>query len=162
MNLPDILTHILVGISLALLVRWDGPRSEQMLIIMGSVLIDIERPVTWLLESTPFYWIGISSGFHSLLGALVLSYFSATCFNIESSSVRKSFMFIFLGCISHLALDMIMYPWGELGVPLLYPLKISFSFNLFWPDFWYYPLIGLAALAVAVGIRQLELFWHSK
>jgi hypothetical protein len=46
-----------------------------------------------------------------------------------------------------------MYPWIEMGLYLLYPLKIAFSFNLFWPDFPWYPLIGLSILFLALGAR---------
>jgi membrane-bound metal-dependent hydrolase YbcI (DUF457 family) len=157
--MPDVLTHFLVGVALALLIRKDGPRSEQMLIVLGAVIIDIERPITWLLESTPFYWIGLTSAFHSILGAVILSYVGAACFDLGTPFSGR-FMLILYGCASHLLLDMMMYPWGELGVPLLYPLKLSFSFNLFWPDFCYFPLIGLALLATVFCIRILSAAMH--
>ncbi len=153
--MPDVLTHLLVGVSLALLVRKDGPRSEQMLIVLGAVLIDIERPITWLLADTSLYWIGLVSAFHSILGAVVLSYFAAACFDLENSIIKKRFELLIVGCISHLLLDMVMYPWAELGLQLFYPLKISFSFHLLWPDFWFYPIFGFTLLTAALCIRYL-------
>ncbi|MCK5264908.1 MAG: metal-dependent hydrolase [Candidatus Thorarchaeota archaeon] len=156
--MPDVLTHLLVGVSLALLIRMDGPRFEQMLIVLGAVLIDIERPISWLLADTPLYWIGLGSAFHSILGAVVLSYFAAACFDLENSMFRERFKLVLIGCSSHLLLDMAMYPWAELGLQLLYPLKIRFSFHLLWPDFWWFPLIGVACLLGAFIIRYIIIF----
>ncbi len=154
--MPDVLTHLLVGVSLALLIRKDGPRSEQMLIVLGAVLIDIERPISWLLADTPFNWIGLGSAFHSILGAVVLSYFAAACFDLENSVFWGRFKLVFIGCASHLLLDMVMYPWAELGIQLLYPLKIRFSFHLLWPDFWWFPLIGVFTLLVAFILKHFS------
>lgn len=159
--MPDVLTHLLVGVSIALLIRKDGPRSEQMLIVLGAVLIDVERPISWLLADTPYYWIGLGSAFHSILGAVVLSCFAAACFNLESSNFREQFKLLLIGCATHLLLDMVMYPWSELGLQLLYPLKIRFSFHLLWPDFWWYPVFGLACLLVTVTISHLMTLTNS-
>jgi len=155
---PDVFTHLLVGISLALLIRTDGPRSEQMLIVLGAVLIDIERPLSWLLADTPFNWIGLGSAFHSILGAVVLSYFAAACFDLDNSDFKERFKLVLLGCGSHLLLDMVMYPWAELGLQLLYPLKISFSFHLLWPDFWLFPIFGGTVLSTVLCIRYFSRF----
>jgi len=152
---PDVFTHLLVGCSLALLVRMDGPRSEQMLIVLGAVLIDIERPLSWLLADTPFYWIGLGSAFHSILGAVVLSYFAAACFNLEKSVFLERFKLLLIGCVSHLLLDMMMYPWSELGLQLMYPMNNRFSFHLLWPDFCCYPLFGIITLVLTICIRYL-------
>ena len=150
--MPDVFTHLMVGASLALLLRPRGSRAEQMLIILGAVLIDIERPVSLLLETVGFSWIGLVTAFHSILGAIVLSYFAATCFKMDGSSVKSRFILILIGCSSHLLLDMVMYPWAEHGLALFYPLMVRFSFHLVWPDFWLFPLFGAAALAVAIVI----------
>jgi hypothetical protein len=152
--MPDVLTHFLVGVALALLIRKDGPRSEQMLIILGAVSIDIERPITWFLETTPYYWIGIGPACHSLLGAVVLSYAGAACFDLERAPFGDRFRLILYGCASHLLLDLTMYPWTELGLYLFYPLKIAFSFHLLWPDFFLYPLFGIGCLVLALVIRR--------
>jgi hypothetical protein len=151
--MPDVLTHLLVGISIALLIRMNGPRSEQMLVVLGAVLIDAERPIMWLLQNTPFYWIDLTSAFHSIIGAVILSYVAATCFHLENVALDRRFMLILIGCTSHLILDVTMYPWAELGLYLFYPLKVAVSFHLFWPDFWLYPLIGVASLLFALGVR---------
>jgi len=150
---PDVLTHLLVGISIALLIRMNGPSSEQMLIVLGAVLIDIERPISWLLEVTPFYWIDLGSAFHSILGAIVLSYFAAACFKMETNVFKDRFKLLLIGCASHLLLDLVMYPWAELGLQLLYPMKIPFSFHLLWPDFSWFPLIGIILLLGSLSIK---------
>ena len=152
--MPDVLTHLLVGASVALLVQRDGNRVEQALVILGAVIIDIERPVTWILSRLDFDWIGLTSAFHSILGAVVLSYFAAACFVLEDTPLRTRFGLIFLGCASHLFLDTIMYPWSELGIPFLYPLKLVFSFHFFWPDFWFYPLFGVIVLTTVLIVNR--------
>ena len=153
--MPDVFTHFLVGVSVALLVRKDSSRAERMLIVLGAVLIDIERPFSWLLANTEFYWIELTLAFHSILGAVFLSYSAAACFDLEHTNFRERIKLILIGCTVHLLLDMIMYPWEERGLYLLYPLKITFSFNLLWPDFWWFPVFGVASLLVALGIRYL-------
>ena len=153
--MPDVFTHFLVGVSIALLVRKDGSRAERMLIVLGAVLIDIERPFSWLLANTEFYWIELTPAFHSILGAVLLSYAAAACFDLEHTNFRERIKLILIGCTVHLLLDMTMYPWEERGLYLLYPLKITFSFNLLWPDFWWFPVFGVASLLLALGIRYL-------
>ena len=153
--MPDVLTHFLIGLSIALLVRKGGSKAERMLIVLGAVLIDIERPFSWLLANTAFYWIELTPAFHSILGAIFLSYSAAACFNLEHTTFSERVKLILIGCTCHLLLDMTMYPWGERGLYLLYPLKITFSFNLLWPDFWWFPVFGVASLLVALGIRYL-------
>ena len=153
--MPDVFTHLMVGTSVALLARRDDNRVEQMLIVLGSVLIDIERPVTWLLEGTPLKWIGLGSAFHSILGAVVLSYFAAVCFNLDGVEFKNRFLLILMGCASHLLLDLIMYPWVEIGLYILYPLKIPFSFNLLWPDFWLFPVFGFVIFLIAICFRYI-------
>ncbi len=160
--MPDVLTHLLIGVSLALLIRKDGPKTEQMMIILGAVLIDIERPISWLLFDTPLYWIGLGSAFHSILGAVVLSSFAAACFNLDTCVFRERFKLVFIGCISHLLLDMVMYPWAELGLQLLDPLTIRFSFHLLWPDFWWYPVFGAICLLIVLSIRYFIVVSKSK
>ncbi len=153
--MPDVLTHLLVGLTVALLFRRDGSKPEQMLIVLGSVLIDIERPFSWLLSSTEFYWLVPTSAFHSILGAVLLSYFAAAYFALEHTNSKERGKLILIGCLTHLLMDLTMYPWVESGLYLLYPLKITFSFNLFWSDFWWYPMFGVTSLLVAFGIRYL-------
>ena len=154
--MPDVLTHLMVGVSIALLVRRDDDRIEQMMIILGAVLIDIERPFSWILDATDLYWIELGPAFHSLVGAVMLSYFAAACFGTEQPAFNKRFILILIGCISHLLLDMIMYPWVEMGIFLLYPLKVAFSFHLFWPDFFLFPIIGFACIILALIIRYYQ------
>ena len=154
--MPDVLTHLLVGVSIALLVRRDDNRREQMMVVIGAVVIDIERPFTWFLSVTEFYWLELGTAFHSVLGAIVLAFAVSALFDIEQSRLQTRFWLILLGCASHLLLDLIMYPWVEVGLLLLYPLKIPFSFNLLWPDFWLYPLIGFGSLLLALGCKYIS------
>ena len=153
--MPDVLTHLLIGVSLAILIRPRGTRSEQMLIVLGALLPDIERPTTWLLEAIGLDWVGLGFAFHSILGTFVLSCVMANCFVLNDINFRCKFVFVFAGCMSHLFLDMMMYPWVEYGLYLLYPIRMAFSFHLLWPDFWWYPVIGLGCFLIALLIGFL-------
>jgi membrane-bound metal-dependent hydrolase YbcI (DUF457 family) len=155
--MPDVLTHLLVGVSIALLVVRDDNRIEQMMIILGALIIDIERPFTWLLQMIDLGWLELTSASHSIVGALVLSYFAASCFFLNKTIFKRRFILIFIGCASHLILDLVMYPWAEIGLYLLYPVKIVFSFNFLWPDAWLYPVFGLAFFLITVGIKYLDM-----
>jgi hypothetical protein len=137
------------GIALAMLVCIHRSKEEGMLIVLGSVLIDIERPFTWIISATELSWISLSSAFHSILGAVSLSFFAASCFQSEILEFSYRFKLIFIGCIEHLVLDMIMFPWYEQGLYLFYPLKIPFAFHIFWSDYTGYPIFGITALAVS-------------
>ncbi len=151
--MPDVTTHLLVGAALALLLRKDGPRSEQMLVIIGAVIIDAERPFSWLLRGTALEWVDLVSGFHSILGAVALAYVTAAFIAVDGTTTRSRFALVLIGCASHLIMDMMMYPWAELGIYVLYPLKVAFSFHLLWPDFAFYPLIGLAIFGLVALYR---------
>lgn len=153
--MPDVLTHLLFGVSLAMLIRRDDNRPEQMLIVLGAVIIDIERPITWLLAATELYWLNLVRATHSILGAVVLAYFAAACFQMERTSFLKRFQLISIGCASHLFMDLTMHPWIEMGLRLFYPLGIPFSFGLFWSDYWWYPLYGAVFLLAATTIRYV-------
>jgi hypothetical protein len=150
--MPDVSTHFMFGIALAMLVCIRRSKEEGMLIVLGSVLIDIERPVSWILRGTVLEWITLSSGFHSILGAFSLAFFASSCFDSEMFGFWYRFKLIFIGCIEHLVLDMIMFPWAEHGLYLLYPIKIPFAFHIFWSDYSGYPLLGFIALAVSFTI----------
>ena len=154
--MPDVLTHLLIGISIAILIRPKGTRAEQMLIILGALLPDVERPVTWILNGIGFDWVGLSPAFHSVLGITVLSYIIAACFVLDGVSFNSKFTLVFIGSISHLFLDMVMYPWAEHGLYLFYPIRLAFSFHLFWPDFWWYPLFGFLFFLVTLCIARFR------
>ena len=151
--MPDISTHLMIGAAVALLLGKETDKKQFIMVLLGSIIIDIERPITWLVSDTSFYWLEPIDGFHSILGAVLLSIFAASCFVSKTIDWRTRFGLVFSGAVSHLLMDMTMWPWGELGINLLYPLKIAFSFQLFWPDFMWYPLIGLLILAVTIALK---------
>ena len=147
--MPDVSTHLMCGIALALLVSVKRSKKEGMLIVLGSVLIDIERPFSWILNSLDLSWIGLTSAFHSILGAFALSYFAASCFTWKEVEFWSRFKLILVGCTEHLLLDLTMHPWEETGLYLLYPLKIPYSIGLVWSDYIWFPLYGILALSIA-------------
>ena len=153
--MPDVLTHLLIGVSLVILIRPKGSRAEQMLIIVGALLPDVERPVTWVLNAAGLDWIGLTSATHSIVGVIVLSYVAAACFVLDGVTFRGKFALVFAGCVSHLLLDLVMYPWIEYGLYLFYPIKLAFSFHLVWPDYWFYPFVGVICVLFALLVYYL-------
>jgi hypothetical protein len=154
--MPDLLTHVIVGLSAGLLLYERESRESIVLIVLGSILIDIERPITWILQFIGIQSVSLTQGFHSILGAILLSFVVASLVETNSTSRLQRFRLVLLGTATHLLLDMTMYPWEELGLFLLFPLRLPFSFNLFWPDFMFYPLIGLGILGVSLGIVYIK------
>ena len=147
--MPDISTHFLFGIALALLINVKS-REERYLVVIGSVMIDIERPLTVIARILDLKALKLSVPFHSLFGCFFLSITIASFFKLDEVENRKQVALLFLGGILHLLLDMSLFPWEEKGIFLLYPLKISFSFNLFWPGFLGYPLIGVIICLISI------------
>ncbi|MFX0091637.1 MAG: hypothetical protein ACFFBD_07725 [Candidatus Hodarchaeota archaeon] len=148
--MPDFLTHLMFGTALALVWRPQN-REEGMLIILGAVLIDIERPFTLLLMNIPdLYWLSLVLPFHSPLSSLCLAFAASSCFKMDQADFWSRFKLIEGGCVLHLCLDYTMYVWEEMGFFPLYPIKIPFSFHLVWPGFFWAPL-GIIALISAGG-----------
>jgi len=129
-------------------------REEGVLLILGSLLIDIERPISLIMLALGSDW-ALSGGFHSIIGALCLAYSAALIIETEEIKLKKRFLIIFIGCIVHLLADLTMYKWEERGFYLLYPLKIPFSFHLVWNGFLWFPVIGILAVLTALLIRLL-------
>lgn len=150
--MPDVLTHVLIGLSVAVLVWGVRITEKSVLMVLGSILPDIERPLTWILQQTSLNWLDLKLLTHSLLGGAVLSFFAATCFitSNQKNRLRNTFVIFFFGTVLHLLADMTMYQWEELGIHLFYPLKIPFSFNIVWPDFVYFPVIGLCIFGASI------------
>jgi hypothetical protein len=151
---PDVTTHLLFGISLAIILCRHRCREEGLFVILGSVVVDSERPLSLLLN-----YLGYSHDFtaalHSLLGIVVISWAAATAFQTEKVEFGTRFKLILLGTVLHLLLDLTMHPWPERGLYLLYPLKIPYSFGLVWSDYPYFPFFGLLVLFIAVLLRVL-------
>ena len=149
-RLPDIFTHLLFGIALELI--WNPEsREEGMLIVMGAVLTDVERPFTLLLDLLGFSWLNLVAAFHSFLATLFLVFAASSCFEMKHADFWSRFRLIEGSCILHLLLDLTMYVWEELGYYLLYPLKIRFSFHLVWSGFVWFPFVGVLAVTLAGG-----------
>jgi hypothetical protein len=139
----------MIGLSTALILFPKARKEEWMLVVLGSILLDIERPLSILLRDSSLGWLELTEGTHSIIGALALSFFAASCFIHMNLDFTQRFRLVLLGCATHLIMDMTMWPWAEYGVKLLYPLRLPISFNLIWGDSVIYPLIGMIALLFA-------------
>ena len=151
--MPDVFTHLMFGLAAAIL--WKPKfREEGVLLVLGSLLIDIERPVSLLMRAVGVNW-SLTGGFHSILAALCLAYSAALLIEVKEIKLQRRFTIVFIGCLLHLLADLSMYKWEERGFYLLYPLKIPFSFHLVWSGFYWFPAIGILAVASALLIRVL-------
>ena len=147
--MPDVSTHLMFGLALGLLVYLYRTKEEAMLVVLGALLPDIERPITWIMLVTGYDVIHLTSATHSIMGILILSYFASSCFIWKDVNFQSRFKLILLGSIEHLLLDLTMHPWAERGLYLLYPLNIPYSFGFFWSDYSWYPIYGIVALIIA-------------
>ncbi len=149
--MPDVFTHLMFGLAAAIL--WKPKfREEGVLIILGSLLIDIERPFSLILLSLGSKWT-LTGGFHSIIAALCLAYSAALMIEVKEIKLKRRFSIIFIGCLLHLLADLSMYKWEERGFYLLYPLKIPFSFHLVWSGFYWFPIVGILAVSLALLAR---------
>jgi membrane-bound metal-dependent hydrolase YbcI (DUF457 family) len=140
---------------LSLVILWKPKlREEGVLLILGSLLIDIERPISFIMLVLGGDW-GLTGGFHSIIAALCLAYSAALIIEIEEIKLKRRFLIVFLGCLFHLLADLTMNKWKERGIYLLYPLKIPFSFHLVWGGFLWFPVIGILAVILALLVRLL-------
>ena len=89
--MPDVSTHLMCGIALTILVCHDKSRKEGFLVVIGSVLVDIERPLSWISKYLGFEGISLYTGFHSFLGVLALSFFAASCFQWNDVNFNSRF-----------------------------------------------------------------------
>ncbi|MFW9851117.1 MAG: metal-dependent hydrolase [Candidatus Thorarchaeota archaeon] len=155
-KIPDIFTHIMIGLSIGLIIEREYNHESFLMLALGSIIIDIERPFVWVIDwlNLPLY--GLTSGFHSILGALVLCYVVTNLFHGDGIELRNRYVLLLIGAVSHLILDMTMYPWEERGIFLLYPIRIAFSFNLFWTDYFLYPLYGIITLGIAFALHKIR------
>ncbi len=154
--MPDLFTHVLVGATIAILTNSHRDKEKLTMLLIGSILIDAERPFTWLLEFMGYGTYSLTAGFHSILGACLLSMAAALLFDETKLKRKEIFGYLIVGAASHLLMDMTMGPWDEQGLYLLFPLKIPFSFHLFWSDFMFYPVIGMGLLLFAIIIYWLR------
>lgn len=129
--------HILGGIGLGLLV--DRYIEKELVInyfnidfvfyylgiALGSLIPDIDTPKSWigkrlLFLSWPIYKLFNHRGLtHSLAFTLFLTFVISNLFHNEQFTKG-----IFIGCLSHLILDM----FDLKGIPLLYPIKRRYRF----------------------------------
>ena len=148
-DMPDVTTHLLFGISAALLVCRNRLREEDVLLRLGSLLIYTECPVSILLKALSYTYHDLTAAFHSLLSIIAIPYAGATAFQMEDVDFVSHFKLLLMRAILHLCLDLTLHPWPGHGLYLVYPLKISYSFGLVWSDYPYFPLFALLAFAIA-------------
>jgi membrane-bound metal-dependent hydrolase YbcI (DUF457 family) len=107
--------------------------------ILGSVMPDLERPLSYLFmfifQNIPslqgFFYSVFNSLFHTLLGVLLIAIFLTSFF--PHDDFKLIFLAFFSGGVLHLLLDSIMWPWHGLGIQWFWPLPWRFSFHLVWP-----------------------------
>ena len=164
--MPDWLTHmgiayvIIWGISKA--PKFDSRfRKYYWLFMIGMVAPDLDRiirMVAQLLDFTTLLNLSYSLTYitHSFLGVALISLF-ITAFFPREKDLKFIYLAVLVGGLGHLTADLIMYPWGGMGLFLLFPLKgseFAFSFHLVWPG-GFIPLYITAAFVLGTVIIDL-------
>jgi hypothetical protein len=150
--MPDLFTHLMIGASILLL--GNAKKKETwILFLLGNIMVDFERPVSLVIKWLGWDWINITMIFHSFLAILALSLSFACFFDDSVLSYKQRFGLLFLGGNIHLLVDLTMHAWEEVGIFLFYPLKVPFSFNLFWPGNLIYPIVGSIIFLIAFAVR---------
>ena len=160
-EIPDWLAHI----GITYLIIWFISKIDKydqrfhnyyVFFFIGGVMPDLERLLSIIAELIQNYQLKeffsavLTSGFHTIVGVVVLAIAMTQFFPKENS--KWVFCAFFLGGLSHLLLDMVMWPWPSMGLSLFYPLlfgpRYTFSFHLVWPG-GFAPLI---IISCTVGI----------
>lgn len=109
----------------------------------------------WVLLGVACRALGIAIPRHRSITAIVhaLTMAGVTALvvasGIDTTQVLPWAMLV--GCLAHLAGDLIT----DQGVPLLWPLRTRFSFDLIDTNGWVEPVIGVAATIAAVALAAL-------
>jgi hypothetical protein len=153
--MPDLFTHLVFGTAF-LMLAYPKNRESWILYLLGNIMVDFERPVSLFVKWLGWDWnyIGL---FHSFLSVFMLALSISYIIDSSILTQKQRFSLLFLGGLTHLLADLTMHPWSEIGIYLFYPLKIPFSFNLFWPGYIGYPFIALAILLICIAIRIFAL-----
>ncbi|MFX1449697.1 MAG: metal-dependent hydrolase [Promethearchaeota archaeon] len=169
--IPDWLTHIgviyLIIWSLSKIEKFDLKcRKYYIFFLIGGVMPDLERILALVAEFIgeyqlkEFFSVVFTSGFHTILGVVCVSFAMVSFFPNENTKlVFTSFL---LGGLTHLLLDLIMWPWPNMGLVLFYPFftgpRATFSFHLVWPG----GFIALIIISVSVVITLIIDFFQKK
>lgn len=129
--------------------------------MIGTVAIDLDRiirMVAQLLDFTTLLNLSYSLTYvtHSFLGVALVSLF-ITAFFPREKDIKWIYLTFVVGGLSHLLLDMIMYPWAGMGQYLFFPLtgsEFAYSFHLVWPG-GFIPLYVTAVLVFVTVVVDL-------
>jgi len=156
--IPDWISHLCFTYILSRVIRLDI--KTRPIFLIGALLPDFERFMTLLSRyigsqsAEQFFIRMLSQPFHSLLGIFLLSIFISTFFTKEK--MRPTFLLLFVGGLTHILLDMLMWPWGG-GYSLLFPLlgtNYKYGFGLIWP--------GNTTLPVILSITTIFLLIYNQ
>ncbi|MHA1270375.1 MAG: hypothetical protein ACTSPY_11350 [Candidatus Helarchaeota archaeon] len=168
--MPDWVAHICVAYIVIWIVsktKFDNAfKKYYSIFILGNLLPDLQKPFDYLIRylfanqqaALDFWYTIISSMFHTIIGVSIISLFLSSFFTKDDW--KKIWVVFFLGGIGHLLLDMVMYPWIGLGIPLFDPIPIDqplFSWHLVWPGS-FLPMIISSSIASILIIIDLIFF----
>ena len=146
--MPDLLTHLLIGLILAELFNV----KKKSLIILGAIAPDILSKISLL-----YFYLVIEAPisfnlFHTPFMILLISILIAPLFRYDKF---KTIILINIGAISHFLFDLTMKHFTVVGTRLFYPItNANYTFNLIWPEKSFYILIG--SLLIYIFIRIIK------
>ena len=124
--MADLLTHALagycIGIVLSFYYEWMGPEHIT-LVMLGAVTPDLSKISKVVPSSTietllgvPFFW----GGLHTLGGSVIIALLGGIL--VASEHRRAAIALLFLGALSHHALDLLLLQSSGYAYPVFWPL----------------------------------------
>ncbi|MHA1144552.1 MAG: metal-dependent hydrolase [Candidatus Helarchaeota archaeon] len=159
--MPDWVAHICISFIIIWVLgktRLNSHRGYFNLFMLGSVMPDLERPLSYLFsfvfENVPFlhgiFYSTFCSLFHTLVGVFIIS-LVLTSFFPDDNAKLVYFSFA-IGGVLHLLLDSIMWPWPGMGIQWFWPIPWRFSFLLVWPGDPFPLIISGTIALILIGV----------
>lgn len=158
--MPDWITHL--GTTWILCRLAGIKQKERSIMLLGSLLPDLYKIATiyhLVTGSSPQLLYRFFKGVPTPLGSLLLAGMVASFF--EKENYKKIFAFLFAAASFHLLLDSLMYPWGDQGIRIFWPISNEkVGFGLFWPNDAKPMILTLLGVVLLEGSFQLK-DWES-
>ncbi len=142
--MPDLMTHLIIGLILAELFSI----RKKSLILLGAIAPDILSKIPLI-----FFYLGISLPisfipFHTPFMWFLLSILIAPLFRYDK---LKTILLINIGSMSHFLFDLTMKHFTVVGSRLFFPFSnINYTLNWIWPEQSIYILIGSLILYLII------------
>ena len=148
LKMPDLLSHIIIGLILAELFNI----RKKSLVVLGTILPDILAKMQLVYLYLPIPPLVSFVSFHTPIMLFLISIIISPLFKHDKF---KTILFINLGTMSHFLSDLTIKHFAVIGTRIFYPFtNTNYTLNLIWPEQSIYILIG--SLLVYIFIRIVK------